>query len=127
VQVLLHGFVKKSAKTLSTDLQVARDRRSKLRVAVINEPFLGGDFDELLRKEGSIDEAEAVAAKRVIAFQIAEEMKSLSITKTELARRMNTSRPVVDRPLDPSSQSVTLSTLGRAASAVGRALKIQLS
>ena len=94
---------------------------------MINEPFLGGDFDELLRKEGSIDEAEAVAAKRVIAFQIAEEMKSLSITKTELARRMNTSRPVVDRPLDPSSQSVTLSTLGRAASAVGRALKIQLS
>jgi hypothetical protein len=127
VQVLLHGFVKKSAKTLSTDLQVARDRRSKLRVAVINEPFLGGDFDELLRKEGSIDEAESVAAKRVIVFQIAVEMKSSTITKTELARRMNTSRPVVDRPLDPSSQSVTLSTLGRAASAVGRALKIQLS
>ena len=59
---MLHGFVKKSVKTPSTDLQVARDRRSRLRVAVINEPFLGGDFDELLRKEGSIDEAEAVAA-----------------------------------------------------------------
>jgi hypothetical protein len=103
MQVLLHGFVKKSAKTLSTDLQVARDRRSKLRVAVINEPFLGGDFDELLRKEGSIDEAEAVAAKRVIVFQIAVEMKSSTITKTELARRMNTSGLVVDRLLDLSS------------------------
>jgi len=127
VQVLLHGFVKKSAKTLSTDLQVARDRRSKYEVAVINERFLGSDFDELLRKEGFIDQAEAVAANRVIAFQIAEEMKSSAITKTELARRMNTSRPVVDRPLDPSSQSVTLSTLGRAASAVGKSLKIGLS
>ena len=31
--VLLHGFVKKSTKTPSTDLQVARDRRSKLRGA----------------------------------------------------------------------------------------------
>jgi phage-related protein len=31
VMILLHGFVKKSAKTPSTDLQVARDRRSKLR------------------------------------------------------------------------------------------------
>jgi hypothetical protein len=94
---------------------------------MIDEQFLGGDFDEFLRKEGFIDEAEAVAAKRVIAFQIAEEMKNSNITKTELAHRMNTSRPVVDRLLDPSSQPVTLSTAGRAASAVGKALKIQLS
>jgi hypothetical protein len=93
---------------------------------MIDEQFLGGDFDEFLRKEGFIDEAEAVAAKRVIAFQIAEEMKNSNITKTELARRMNTSRPVVDRLLDPSSQPVTLSTLGRAASAVGKPLKIEL-
>ncbi len=31
VMVLLHGFVKKSAKTPLADLQVARDRRSRLR------------------------------------------------------------------------------------------------
>jgi phage-related protein len=31
VMVLLHGFVKKSAKTPSVDLQVARERRSRLR------------------------------------------------------------------------------------------------
>ena len=31
MMILLHGFVKKSAKTPSTDLQVARDRRSNLR------------------------------------------------------------------------------------------------
>ena len=42
---------------------------------MIDEKFLGGDFDDFLRKEGIIDEAEAVAAKRVIAFQISEEMK----------------------------------------------------
>ena len=30
VMVLLHGFVKKSAKTPSADLQVARDRRFRL-------------------------------------------------------------------------------------------------
>ena len=63
----------------------------------------------------------------MIAFQIAEEMKGSTISKTELARRMNTSGLVVDRLLDPSNQSLTLSTLRRAASAVGRALKIQLS
>jgi antitoxin HicB len=94
---------------------------------MIDRQFIGGDFDEFLSEEGFADEAEAVAAKRVIAFQIAEEMKKSNITKTELAHRINTSRPVVDRLLDPSNQSVMLSTLGRAASAVGKSLKIKLS
>lgn len=58
---------------------------------------LGSDFDDFLRSEGFIEDAEAVAAKRVIAFQIAKEMKKSNITKTELAQRMRTSRPVVDR------------------------------
>ena len=94
---------------------------------MINSECLGRDFDNFLRDEGFIDDAEAVAAKRVIAYQIAEEMKKANITKSELAHRMHTSRPVVDRLLDPSNRSVTLSTLGRAAAAVGRSLKIELS
>ena len=93
---------------------------------MIDKECLGSDFDHFLRNEGFIEEAEAVAAKRVIAFQIAKEMKKSNITKTELAHRMHTSRPVVDRLLDPSNRSVTLSTLGRAASAVGKTLKIDL-
>ena len=94
---------------------------------MINSECLGRDFDDFLRDEGFIDDAEAVAAKRVIAYQIAEEMKKANITKTELAHRMHTSRPVVDRLLDPANRSVTLSTLGRAAAAVGRSLKVELS
>ena len=93
---------------------------------MIEKECLGSDFDDFLRNEGFIEDAEAVAAKRIIAFQIAKEMKKSNITKTELAHRMHTSRPVVDRLLDPSNQSVTLSTLGRAASAVGKTLKIEL-
>ena len=82
---------------------------------MIDKEHLGSDFDDFLRKEGFMEDAESVAAKRVIAFQIAEEMKKSNITKSELAYRMNTSRPVVDRLLDPSNRSVTLSTLERAA------------
>jgi hypothetical protein len=93
---------------------------------MIDNECLESDFDEFLRSEGFIEDAEAVAAKRVIAFQIAKEMKKAYITKTELAHRMHTSRPVVYRLLDPSNRSVTLSTLGRAASAVGKTLKIEL-
>ncbi len=64
---------------------------------MIEKECLGSDFDDFLRNEGFIQDAEAVAAKRLIAFQIAKEMKKSNITKTELAQRMRTSRPVVDR------------------------------
>lgn len=93
----------------------------------MKQQHLGGDFDEFLRDEGLLDDAEATAAKRVIAFQIAEEMKRARITKSEMAHRMKTSRPAVDRLLDPKNRSVTLSTLERAAPAVGKKLRIELT
>ena len=88
---------------------------------------IGSDFDDFLRDEGILDDAEAVAAKRVIAFQIAREMESAHISQSELARRMKTSRSAVERLLDPTNPAVTLQTLERAASAVGKRLKIQLT
>jgi len=93
---------------------------------MIDKQLLRGDSDDFLRSEEIIEDAEAVAVKRVIAFQIAEEMKKSNITKSQLAHRMNTSRPVVDRLLNPSNHSATLLTLERAASAVGKTLKIEL-
>ncbi len=94
---------------------------------MIDQQHVGSNFDDFLRDENLLDDAEAVAAKRVVAFQIAQEMKRAQLTKTELAQRMKTSRPVVDRLLDPTNRSVTLSTLGRAASAVGKTLKVELT
>jgi DNA-binding Xre family transcriptional regulator len=88
---------------------------------------VGSDFDDFLDSQGMLEDAEVVAAKRVVAHQIALEMKRHHITKTELARRMKTSRVAVDRLLDPANRSVTLSTLERAASAVGKKLRIELS
>lgn len=93
---------------------------------VVDKKHIGGDFDDFLREEGILDEAEAVATKRVIAFQIAQEMERFDITQAELARRMKTSRSAVERLLDPTNPSVTLSTLERAASAVGKRLTVQL-
>ncbi|MFA5785974.1 MAG: Fis family transcriptional regulator [Actinomycetota bacterium] len=93
----------------------------------MDKRHIGSGFDDLLRDEGLLEDVEAVAVKRVIAFQIAQEMERCHVSKTELARRMRTSRPAVDRLLDPTSPSVTLSTLERAASAVGKRLKVELS
>ena len=92
-----------------------------------NDTHIGGDFDDFLRKERLLEDAEATAAKRVIAFQIAQEMKRARLTKSEMAHRMRTSRPALDRLLDPTNRSVTLSTLERAAAAVGKRLKVELT
>jgi antitoxin HicB len=102
-------------------------RRPEAEVSTVDKKHVGGSFDDFLDEEGLLDEVEAVAAKRVIAFQIAQEMQRTNLTKSELARRMKTSRPAVERLLDPTNRSVTLSTLERAASAVGKKLKIELS
>ena len=87
---------------------------------------IGSDFDDFLREEGILAEVEATAMKRVIAFQIDQEMKRRNMTKTEMATKMKTSRASLNRLLDPDNSSVTLQTLERAALAVDKKLKIEL-
>jgi len=94
---------------------------------MLNTKHIGSDFDNFLQEEGIADEVEAVAAKRVIAFQIEQEMRRSSLSKSELARRMNSSRSAVDRLLDPTNPSVTLATLSRAAHAIGKKISVQLN
>ena len=86
----------------------------------------GSDFDEFLKEEGLLEEVERVAIKRVVAYQVAQYMLNQGLTKTEMARRMHTSRASLDRLLDPENSSVTLQTLERAARALGRRLHIAL-
>jgi DNA-binding Xre family transcriptional regulator len=93
----------------------------------MKKEHIGSDLDEFLREENLLEVAGAAAAKRVIAFQIAQEMKRRRLSKSEMAQRMKTSRPALDRLLDPANSSVTLSTLERAASAVGRKLRVELA
>jgi antitoxin HicB len=88
---------------------------------------IGSDFDDFLREERLLDTVEATAVKRVIAFQIEQEMKRRKLSKSEMASRMKTSRAALERLLDPTNPSVTISTLGRAASALGKKLKVELA
>jgi len=64
--------------------------------------------------------------KQALAFQLAALLKEHELTKAEMAARMKTSRAAVDRLLDASNTSVTLTTLGKAARALGRKIKIEL-
>ena len=88
---------------------------------------IGSNFDDFLAEEGLLAETETVAVKRVIAFQVEQMMEEQNLTKTEMSRRMNTSRAALERLLDPANQSITLQTLERAAKALGRRLQITLA
>jgi antitoxin HicB len=63
----------------------------------------------------------------VLARQLAEEMKLKKITKTEMATRMQTSRSQLDHQLDPEKIRVSIDTIQRTASVVGRQLKFELT
>ena len=87
----------------------------------------GSDFRDFLKEQGVLDEVEERAMKQALALQLAELLKKNELTKAEMAARMKTSRAAVDRLLDASNPSVTLATLGKAARALGRKIKIELA
>ena len=92
----------------------------------MNKKHIGNNFDDFLKEENIYEKVQATAIKRVTAYQIAEEMKKKNLTKTEMARRMKTSRAALERLLDPENALITLFTLERAASALGKKLTVQL-
>ena len=91
----------------------------------MDNKHLGSNFDDFLEEEGILAEVEAVAIKRVIAFQLVELMEEKRLTKTAMAERMKTSRAALNRLLDPANKSVTLQTLESAALAVDKRLRVE--
>lgn len=92
----------------------------------MTNPHIGSSFDSFLEESGIREDVETFAQKRVFAWQIEQAMDEEGISKSEMARRMDTSRTQVNRLLDPDNNTVQLDTLQRAAKAVGRALKLEL-
>lgn len=87
---------------------------------------IGSNFDDFLEDEGILEHTEEVATKRVLAFQLQEEMRRQKVTTTALAERMDTSRSSVRRLLDPNNDSITVKTLKRAARSLGKRVQIRL-
>ncbi len=79
-----------------------------------------------MQEESLLESSTAVALKRVIAWQIDQEMKAQKLTKTELAKRMHTSRAALNRLLDENDASLTLTTLASAAAVIGKKVSLQL-
>jgi predicted XRE-type DNA-binding protein len=86
----------------------------------------GSDFRDFLEEQGIREEVETRALKQAVSLQLERLLQQQTLTKAEMAVRMKTSRAAVDRLLDASNPSVTLTTLGKAARALGRKVKIEL-
>jgi DNA-binding Xre family transcriptional regulator len=87
---------------------------------------IGSNFDDFLQEEGILAETESVAVKRVVAFQIQQLMAEKNMSKTNMAKKMGTSRSSLSRLLDPTNMSVSLKTLEKAANSLGKKLTVQL-
>ena len=87
---------------------------------------IGSSFDDFLAEEGLLEEVSAEAIKRVLAWQINQAMLEEHITKSEMARRMKTSRGALHRLLEEGNTSVTLKTMTKAAKVLGKRIHIEL-
>ena len=87
---------------------------------------IGSSFDDFLMEEGIAGEVEAGAIKKIIAYQLQEAIEKEQITKTALAVQLETSRAAVNRLLDPDNESITLLTLKKAATVLGKKLRLEL-
>lgn len=87
----------------------------------------GSTFDSFLEQEGIREEVEAIATKRVLAWQLQQAMRKQQKTKQAMARQLHTSRSQLDRLLDPRNVSVSLDTITRAARALGKRVIIRVA
>lgn len=92
----------------------------------MDEKYIGTSFDDFLEEEKISAEVENEAVKRLIAYGLMDAMKEQNINKSEMAKKMETSRASLDRLLNPSNDSVTLATLTKAANVLGKKLILQL-
>lgn len=91
-----------------------------------DNPHIGSSLEDFLTEDGRLEEATDNAIKRVLIWQLQEAVKAQGISKAALASRMGTSRSQIDRLLDPDNTRVTLHSLQRAASCLGRRLRLEL-
>jgi phage-related protein len=133
--VLLHGFIKKNTKDTARGFGFSEKQQSQtskgtaMNIRKNRKKFdhSGSTFDSFLEQEGIRDELEAVAIKRVLAWQFEHAMRKQQKTKQAMARQLRTSRSQLDRLLDPRNVSVTLDTITRVARALGKRVIIRVA
>ncbi len=85
-----------------------------------NKECIGSKFDDFLEEEGLLQESEAIAIKRVIAYALEQKMTQEKMSVSRLAKELDTSRTAISRILDPKNTSITLNTIEKVAKYLGK-------
>ncbi|MGI5066700.1 helix-turn-helix domain-containing protein [Treponema putidum] len=85
----------------------------------------GQSFSEFMVEQGLYEEAQELAAKKILIYQLEAEMKNQNISKNEMAKRLNTSRSAVNNILDTAYNS-SIGSLEKMAYALGKRISITL-
>ena len=93
---------------------------------MVNKKHVGQSFDDFLREEDIYEDVQLNALKKTLASQIKTMMNEQGIKKREMASRMNTSRSSLDRLLNEESCNVTISTISKAATVLGKRIEFSL-
>lgn len=93
---------------------------------MINKKHVGQEFEDFLQEEGIYEQVQLNALKKTLAHQIKAMMEERGIPKTEMASRMNTSRSSLDRLLNENSYNVTIGTISKAATVLGKRIELSL-
>jgi DNA-binding Xre family transcriptional regulator len=98
-----------------------------MRKMAKRNPRAGSSFDDFLKEDGIYEDVQNAAIKKVLSAKLEAAMFDQNISKTDMAKRLNTSRSQLDRLLDPDNETITLQTASRAAAVLGMTLEINLS
>ncbi|MDR0723268.1 MAG: helix-turn-helix transcriptional regulator [Treponema sp.] len=86
---------------------------------------IGQNFDNFLTEQGIYDEVQELATKKIIVFQLQQELEAQNLSKSQMAKKMGTSRAAIDNILDPS-YNTSLGSLERFARLLGKKISITL-
>jgi predicted XRE-type DNA-binding protein len=92
----------------------------------MKNPHMGSTLDSFLDEEGILEECTAGAIKQVISWQLKDYMEEKALKKSELAKKLNITRAMLDRLLDKNNTSVTLTTIVKAVKGMGKTLEINI-
>ena len=92
----------------------------------MNRKHIGGRFEDFLAEDGILEESRAAAIKFKIAHELEKATHSRKLSKTEVAKKLKTSRSGVERLLDPENTSITLNTMARVARLLGKRLEFAM-
>ncbi len=92
----------------------------------MSNTHVGSSFDDFLAEEEITEEVTTEAILSVVSWLLKQEMHENSISKTQMAKRMGTSRAQLDRILNGDSPNIGVDTLARAARSVNKELVLEL-